>query len=84
MGRITGPRGQPAAHPVTLVLGARQEAPAALPSPRPAQVDGGRDALPRWSAPHGIGTIVRALPGEADPDGLARRADELLARIVAG
>ncbi|MEU2379033.1 MULTISPECIES: TetR/AcrR family transcriptional regulator [Streptomyces] len=82
--RITGPREQGAGHPVTLVLGAWEEALAALPPPPRGRMDGSQDALLLWSALHGIVTIAMALPFEADPDGLARRADELLARIVAG
>ena len=82
--RIAGPREEPPRHPVTLVLGAWEEALAALSPERPAQVGGGQDALLLWSALHGIVTIAMALPFEVDQDGLARRADDLLARIVAG
>ncbi|MEW2624657.1 TetR/AcrR family transcriptional regulator [Streptomyces sp. NPDC048106] len=81
--RMVGPREDSPRHPVWLVLGAWEEALAALPTARSAQVDGGQDALLLWSALHGIVTIAMALPFEVDRRGLARRADDLLDRIVA-
>ncbi|MFY4722144.1 TetR/AcrR family transcriptional regulator [Streptomyces sp. LaBMicrA B280] len=82
--RIVGPREDSPRHPVWLVLGAWEEALAALPGDRPGQVGAGQDALLLWSALHGIVTIAMALPYEVDRRGLIQRADELLDRIVAG
>ncbi|MER8060752.1 MULTISPECIES: TetR/AcrR family transcriptional regulator [unclassified Streptomyces] len=82
--RIVGPREDSPRHPVWLVLGAWEEALAALPADRPGQVGAEQDALLLWSALHGIVTIAMALPYEVDRRGLIQRADELLDRIVAG
>ncbi|MFI1605990.1 TetR/AcrR family transcriptional regulator [Streptomyces griseofuscus] len=82
--RIVGPREDSPRHPVRLVLGAWEEALAALPGDRSGQVGTGQDALLLWSALHGIVTIAMALPYEVDRRGLIQRADDLLDRIVAG
>lgn len=82
--RIVGPREDSPRHPVWLVLGAWEEALAALPGDRSGQVGTGQDALLLWSALHGIVTIAMALPYEVDRRGLIQRADDLLDRIVAG
>ncbi|CAL2064213.1 MULTISPECIES: TetR-like C-terminal domain-containing protein [Streptomyces] len=82
--RIVGPREDSPRHPVWLVLGAWEEALAALPADRSGQVGAEQDALLLWSALHGIVTIAMALPYEVDRRGLIQRADDLLDRIVAG
>ncbi|MEV7499088.1 TetR/AcrR family transcriptional regulator [Streptomyces sp. NPDC093018] len=82
--RIVGPREDSPRHPVWLVLGAWEEALAALDADRSGQVGTGQDALLLWSALHGIVTIAMALPYEVDRRGLIQRADDLLDRIVAG
>ncbi|QHC28280.1 TetR/AcrR family transcriptional regulator [Streptomyces sp. HF10] len=82
--RVVGPREDSPHHPVRLVLGAWEEALAALPADRPGQVGTGQDALLLWSALHGIVTIAMALPYQVDRHGLLQRADDLLDRVVAG
>ncbi|WP_416485113.1 TetR/AcrR family transcriptional regulator [Streptomyces sp. CL12] len=82
--RIVGPREDSPRHPVWLVLGAWEEALAALPADHSGQVGAEQDALLLWSALHGIVTIAMALPYEVDRRGLIQRADDLLDRVVAG
>ncbi|KOV60530.1 TetR/AcrR family transcriptional regulator [Streptomyces sp. MMG1121] len=82
--RITAPRAQSPLHPVWALYETWEDAVAACRGARRASADSELDALLLWSSLHGIVAIAMALPFEADREAIARRADNLLERIMAG
>ncbi|WP_335975412.1 MULTISPECIES: TetR/AcrR family transcriptional regulator [Streptomycetaceae] len=82
--RVAAPREHSPQHPVWLLSGVWQDAVAACRSADPCGERDRKDALLLWSALHGIVAISMALPFEADREIIARRADDLLDRVMAG